>query len=351
MLSAHLKTRKLLAVLAIGLCSCLSLHADGKKPAGPNDRHSFTIYFENDLFSNTDRDYTNGVRFSWLSQDLESLENWPLLEKIRLAVPWFAAEGRTHNVGIAFGQSIYTPEDIHTGALMEDDRPYAAWLYGTLSLHRKTARDLHRIELTLGVVGPEAMGEEAQNGVHKIRSIATADGWDNQLDTEIGLIFGYDYLRRWSWQFSDRQLWGLDAISIVGGRLGNVLTEAKAGAVLRLGWNVPRDFHGSRIDSSGYTLPPKDADILERDSKISVYCFASLEGHAVGHSIFLDGNTFSESHDVKRIPWIAESELGIGIRWGGFRITYAQVFRTREFEEQGEGQQYGSVSLSWAGSF
>jgi lipid A 3-O-deacylase len=32
------------------------------------------IYFENDLFGETDQSYTNGIRFSWTSPDLSSYE-------------------------------------------------------------------------------------------------------------------------------------------------------------------------------------------------------------------------------------------------------------------------------------
>ncbi len=31
---------------------------------------TFTIYFENDYFGGTDRHYSNGLKFSWLSSDL-----------------------------------------------------------------------------------------------------------------------------------------------------------------------------------------------------------------------------------------------------------------------------------------
>ena len=40
---------------------------------------TFTAYFENDLFADTDQSYTNGVRFSWISPDISSYEHDPRL--------------------------------------------------------------------------------------------------------------------------------------------------------------------------------------------------------------------------------------------------------------------------------
>jgi len=37
-----------------------------------NDAQTFTVYFENDAFFGTDNLYTNGVRLSWTSPDLET---------------------------------------------------------------------------------------------------------------------------------------------------------------------------------------------------------------------------------------------------------------------------------------
>jgi hypothetical protein len=40
---------------------------------------TLNVYFENDLFGETDQNYTNGIRFSWVSPDLSSYETDPSL--------------------------------------------------------------------------------------------------------------------------------------------------------------------------------------------------------------------------------------------------------------------------------
>src|SRR3990172_786651 len=37
---------------------------------------TFSILFENDLFADTDRHYTNGIKLSWMSRDLRQFRQW-----------------------------------------------------------------------------------------------------------------------------------------------------------------------------------------------------------------------------------------------------------------------------------
>ncbi|MEO1581804.1 MAG: lipid A-modifier LpxR family protein [Pseudomonadota bacterium] len=66
---------------------------------------------------------------------------------------------------------------------------------------------MDRFSLTLGIVGPSAGGEWVQNEVHSLIDVNEAQGWDNQLDDELGLVLAYD------WQWRSHALIG-------GGRLG-----------------------------------------------------------------------------------------------------------------------------------
>lgn len=312
----------------------------------PNDRQSVAVYFENDLFADTDRYYTNGVRVSWLSPDIESLELPRWAKEVLDEVPLFYHRGYTNNVGLAFGQSIFTPQDIFTSQPVDDDRPYAGWLYGSVALHHKSDREMHKLELTLGLLGPESLAEAAQNGVHEFRNLETAEGWDHQLHTEPGLIVGYEYKRLVRRELG-RDWWTGDLIPAVRVHAGNVLTALSVGVTGRIGYNVPRDFHGNRIGVSGYTMPNR-VDQAVSARRFSVFAFLGLDGNGVARNVFLDGNSFRDSHRVDREPWTAEIEAGIGMRYRDWHMAMANVWRSREFREQDGLQEYGSISLSWA---
>jgi hypothetical protein len=77
-----------------------------------------------------------------------------------------------------------------------------------------------------------------------------------------------------------------------------------------------------------------------------IYTFVSLGGRAVARNIFLDGNTFSDSHSVDKRYLVGDVAAGVAWQWVGGKITYAQYWRSKEFREQRHAQSYGSITLS-----
>ena len=311
----------------------------------PSELHSVSLHFDNDLFVRTDRYYTNGIRLSLLSTDIGEMDLPDWAQRVHDWVPLFGRPGYTNNIGLAIGQSMYTPRDITIAAPQPDDHPWGGWLYLGVSLHHKSLRDLHKLELQLGIVGPESMAEFAQSFVHKVRGLDHPEGWDNQLHTEPGVRLSYSYKNRLG-EWGDPRGWGADFIPDVGFALGNIRTDASLGSTLRAGWRVPLDFHSLRIDESGYATA-QGSDLADGWRGCSVYVFAGVRGYAVARDLFLDGNTFRDSPSVSRKPLVGAAEMGLGLRWGSCRFVYAHVLRTREFDEQASGQQFGSMDLTW----
>lgn len=318
-------------------------HADDSAPKTKKNVGTFEIKFENDLFSGQDLNYTNGIRVSYLSPEGNTFE--PLQNVLDFLSSKTEHTTRTSRLGVALGQDIYTPEDRYRTTLITDDRPYAAWLYGGLSAHSVikwndgVRKDLESIELNIGVVGPSALGDETQNFVHEVRLIDTFDGWDNQLKDEIGVNLHYE--RKWK-LFNPVPVGDLefDAIPHAGASLGNVVTQASVGGAIRIGKNLPDDFGPPSLIQGGTTFDRKP------DEPYSLYLFATTEGRYVAHNIFLDGNTFRDSHSVDKENWVGDLSLGVAFLYGGFKISYANAFRTKEFEGQKRVSRFGSLTAS-----
>ena len=64
--------------------------------------------------------------------------------------------------------------------------------------------------------------------------------------------------------------------------------------------------------------------------------------------IFLDGNTFHDSHSVDKKNFVADLMGGIGIVFGRVKVSYAYVFRTKQFETQSDAQLFGAFTLSYS---
>lgn len=346
------------ALLAAGVCLLLAPDAGAVQVGSCEDPEqrpiycgTYSILFENDLFADTDRFYTNGIKLSWLSRDLRQYAQWqytpmwlrPLFESMDSFQP-----GREKNIGFFVGHKLFTPEDIRRRDLIVGDRPYAGWLFGGMSLNSKNTRALDTIEIQLGWVGPGAQGEETQNFVHELRGIDTAKGWDNQLDDEPAFSIFYQRKQRFRDFFQPATRLGADVIGHAGGAAGTVYTYANIGIEGRFGLNIPADFGTSLIRPGGdVSAPVLTADAPRHDpNRFGAHFFVALTGRAVLRDIFLDGNTFENSHSVDRENFVGDLILGAGVTYRRLKVTYAHVLRTREFETQDHGSEYGSMNLT-----
>jgi len=140
--------------------------------SGISDSWTFSLYIENDKFTETDQHYTNGIKLTWISPDLTSyaqgdtLPDWAL-RWVRM-LPFINEEGLQRNIALSIGQNMYTPKDTERADLIVNDRPYAGWTYGSIAFHSKNERRLDSIELQLGMVGPQSYAEDTQNLWHEI---------------------------------------------------------------------------------------------------------------------------------------------------------------------------------------
>lgn len=350
--SGRLLAGALVLVLA-GLAEPNASRAQGR------DGDIISLQLENDLFGGTDRHFTHGTRIAFLSsrQREESVA-----AAIARWLPCIICEGEVR-YGVALGQSIFTPDDISRRTLIEDDRPFAGWLFGTFSLlrgpvgpditafppdspearaRRAQIDQLESFELTLGVVGPSSYAEHTQKFMHEIVNARDPNGWDNQLEDEAGIILSYE--TRWRSPFmSIIDDFGVDVLPSLSASVGNVFTSASASLTFRLGGDLSDDFGPPRIRPS---LP--GSEYYVPSGGFGWYIFAGVGARAVARNIFLDGNTFRESHSVDKKPFVFDLQVGIVFSlWGRARLSFTNIFRTREFDGQNEGDEFGAVSLSF----
>ena len=345
---AFSKTCKLLLIaLAVGGCGLAGAEEPPKDKIASNSS-TFTFSLENDLFGDTDQQYTSGIQIGWISADVDHYQQaLDLPHWMFKYLPFIPVKGAQKNIGVNIGQKIFTPEDLESRVVIEDDRPYAGWLYGALSFISKTESQLDTLEFQAGIIGPAALGEQAQNSIHDLRGFATAKGWDNQLENEPGLAIIYE--RKWRpWKSANPSGFGYDVITHLGGAIGNVYSYANAGAEARIGWNLPADFGTSLMRPGGNSSAPATYNDprLNSQRNFGAHLFAGITGVVKLRDVFLDGNTFTDSHDVNKEYLVGDLVVGASVLIGQVKLSYAQVFRTREFEKQDIKHNFGSVSIS-----
>jgi len=324
-----------IALLLIGCCSAALPVPESM--AGDLQGPVLTMTEENDLFVQTDRHYSQGLRLTYMMGDNE-IPEW--FERGPANIDRFGMKIQATKFGFAIGQNIFTPADISIPTLIPNDRPYAGWLYAGLLYQRRgvTAKGrpaLDNFELDLGVVGEESLGRYAQTKVHQIRGIGLPQGWDNQIRTEPGIAL--KHTRMWLFR-AGKEGSSLDFIPQIGASLGNVQTHLASGFTVRLGYNAPEDFGTGTID----------APVAEQGAKKhnwGAYVFGGVDGRLVGYNVSLDGNTFRNSHNVQKNWAVADLRFGAALILKKVELSYTFVVRTKEFREQTEHDEFGSVAM------
>lgn len=220
----------------------------------------------------------------------------------------------------AIGQQIYTPDNKRTSELIENDRPYAGYLYGAYQTDRWHNAD-HSItyRTELGLVGQGAGGRWVQNNFHDLIDNRRVNGWSNQLENEPTVNFTYE-----------ESIYGFTDIfpalplytrTYYGGSFGNLRTRTHTGISLVRSRNFG-PFSGSLL--------------------------SGIEGQFRIRELFLDGNTFEDSHSVDKNRVVGIAFWGVEVSWERFFIKYIYRLMTEEFTEQkAGGHNYGSIQIGF----
>ncbi|HEX4889466.1 MAG TPA: lipid A deacylase LpxR family protein [Alphaproteobacteria bacterium] len=306
------------------------------------------VQAENDLFAGAgDRHFTNGVRLSWFTPPETHPER---LINTAAKLPFFEP-GTRLRFAFGMGQNMFTPEDISRRDPDPADRPYAGWLYGSIGMTSESAGCLpgnsgrcllESLELDLGMVGPASLARQTQRKWHGLINVEKPEGWRHQIKNEPGAVLFYERkLRARVRDLTDGLQY--DFTPHIGGALGNVYTYGAAGATVRLGDGLPRDYGPPRIRPS---LP--GSGFFEPNGGLAWYLFAGFEARAVARNIFLDGNSFTDSRSVDRKPLTGDLQGGLVFTAGRVRLSVTEVLRSEEFKGQDKPDIFGAISLSYA---
>lgn len=320
------------------------LFAQEETPNAVPDREDISywgIQYENDfLGGKSDKYYTQGIEISYAKQG--DTPDW--LVKLADIFPTYET-GNRHGVTYTFGQKVFSPENISNPNLQTNDRPYAGYLYGTInyinSLEINTNKQhVNFIELSIGIVGPSALGEEMQNFLHRLVNAQIAEGWEHQLEDEITL--GVAYSHKWRHFISSKGKTQTEISPHTSLVLGNAYTYLAAGIMFRWGKGLKRDMGPPNIRpgfiGNTYFVPRFDPNW---------YLFAGHEIRLIGKNIFLDGNTNINSHRVDSKPLVGDLLFGLAFHKNKIRFAISHMIRSKEFTQQDDVSQYGSLNFTY----
>lgn len=287
----------------------------------------FGITFDNDIFSNTDYYYTNGINFELAAPIFASSPlAWPMLPYSKESINYH---------GMKMVQNMYTPTNPDTISVMEGDRPFAAYLYIGHTKNTLSKRKKYRqySEIVIGLIGPGSLGGFVQAQIHDIDPV----GWSNQIQND--LVLNYSALAEkgiFNTPHFDLNIFG-DA------QLGTLYDNAGVGIRLRTGKLNPYfSIPGLAKESSS---EGKDALNLQygalADARIRGILYdATLQG-----GLFNPNNSYTiQASDIERL--VLHASIGFYFAIKQIALTYKHNYISPEFKEA-KHHQWGHLNISF----
>ena len=174
---------------------------------------SFSFSWKNDVLSEKDYHYSNALNLSYLFGDYS----------------------------LSLNQDIFTPKDIKSDTLHEDDMPYASHLSLQGAYNLYDPRLLQRFYITVGYVGENSYGHYVQKKFHEMTNNPDPLGWPNQIDHVMTFGAGYTLAHKTS-----KGSWGIVDYDWVNGtnlNLGNFYSGIDLDSIFRIGHNYAQNFN------------------------------------------------------------------------------------------------------------
>ena len=285
-----------------------------------SDTSYFRFHYDNDYFTSSDQNYTQGYSFEVV---LDALKKNPINALLLNEV----------NASQQFGLSIdhigFTPNNIGNPDIQYGDRPFAsAIMLKSFKINTNAERKSRLISaLRLGLIGPGAFGKEMQVGIHEATGNTIPQGWQNQIKNDAVVNYEVIYQRE---IFAIPHYFSLQYEA--SANLGTLNTNASAGVVAMAG-----------LFANPFSNSEK--------RRFQIYIYSKPEMNFVGYDASLQGGLFNRkspytitSSDIER--FVGQHHFGLVVQTKTLYFEYTSTDITREFAS-GDATSWGGIKVGF----
>ena len=344
------------------LCMCAALLPVGFLQAGtqqieaPQEGPVISFHLENDMFVGDDDNYTNGVRFAWMSGTTSRSHSFSgmlgtVLGGTNASDSWrrFMGMNGSANLrqqwGLDLTQLMYTPEQKATYPI-DNQHPYVGNLTLGLTSLVKNEDRANSLELQLGTTGTNSLAKGSQHFIHKLWGMEQWPGWANQLPGEMTAnLFFKRYYRLRGLEKRYGSGFETDALAYWHADAGTVKVQAGGGMSFRFGYNLGNTSPENSIRGATSAAPPFVYNRMSV-SNWGYYGYIHAAVRAVAHDLYLDGTVFRSSPKyVNKYPVVGEWGYGFGLRYKRSELLFGRHYMTKEYTQQESMQCVGVLQL------
>ncbi len=285
-----------------------------------NDSSYFRLHYDNDYFTSTDENYTQGYSFELVSNALSKNPLNAFLLNDTDAIQQF---------GLSLDHIGYTPFRIGSPDIQFGDRPFASVIMlKSFKINTNPTRKSRLISvLRLGIIGPAAFGKEMQVGIHEATGNTIPLGWKNQIKNDVVVNYEVVYQKK---IIAIPQFFSLQYE--VSANVGTFNTNAS----------------GSLVAMAGIFNNPFSN---EKNSKFQIYIFSKPQVKVVGYDALLQGGVFNRkspytiaTSNVERI--VGQHNFGMVIQTKTLYFEYTTTDISKEFST-GKAASWGGIKIGF----
>jgi hypothetical protein len=288
-----------------------------------NFKNEFGFRSDNDSYLGLgqDRYYTNGLFISYRHAFNQEKLSTKLANKI-----WEAE----------IGQYMYNAQSGQVRNISDVDRPFAAYLYAGAKIQWLLKNEqIFSTAINIGKVGPDALGQKAQEFLHDTFGFYKINGWQYQIANQLGINTTFNYTRLLLRKQSDNDFSLQSQIN-----LGNTFAGASAGILFRAG-RINKLFQSvstnSRISNSKTdSIPKKELFFFTRPMLNFVAYDATVEGSSISDEIPKNFNTNNFQYS---------QEFGVNYAVNRWTLNFSVLFKSKDTKSQLRPHQYGSALI------
>ncbi|RZK48378.1 MAG: lipid A deacylase LpxR family protein [Pedobacter sp.] len=289
-----------------------------------NYKSEFGFKSDNDayLFYGQDQYYTNGLFISYKQALRPKYLNAKLENKI-----W----------SLSISQEMFNPRSGFSPLVELHDRPFAASLFVSYDeIKYKKTHSVFNWGIDLGIIGPDALGEDAQKVLHNTVGFYQIAGWEYQIQNAFLAQLRLAYLKRLGVNSAEK----VDMSMGTSLNVGTIHNQASLNLLFRAGkiYSITR---------STITNGHLNNDNNSPKSFLESFFYLKPQISYVATNATLEGNLFNDNSPVtfNPKPWVFSAQVGYQFTLKRFRFDYHWIFNSREVKSKALPHQYGSISI------
>ena len=281
----------------------------------------FRFHYDNDYFTSTDKEYTQGYNFELTS---------PRLAKNPINHLFISPKNSELKYGLSLEHIGFTANNIASDQIQFDDRPFAAAIIlKSFSIATDTVQKTRIVSsLNLGIIGPGAFGGDMQTAIHEATGNTIPKGWYNQIKNDVVINYELTYEKQLL-RFHDFFTIQTTATA----RLGTLFTNASVGLNATLG-----------LINSPFTS-------AKNKNKFQLYLYTQPLLNVIGYDATLQGGLFNHKsvytiNDDNIERFTLQNNYGIVLQYRWLYLQYSRTALTREFS-YGNAFKWGGIRLGF----